>query len=62
MSALNCEAIVANATDADLLASTGVSRFVFDTVFRQYCGELTPIRTRYDLYRACVTSLQWTSL
>lgn len=41
--------IVAAATEADLLASTGVSRYVFETTFRNYCGMGTPIQTRFVL-------------
>ena len=42
-----CDEIVANASDADLHACTGVSRYVFETVFRRYCGDVTPIQTRF---------------
>lgn len=39
--------IVLASTDVDLLANTGVSRYVFDRVFSQYCGPVTPISSRY---------------
>ena len=48
--------IEAAASDAQLLACTGVSRYVFDFVYRRYCGVATPIKTRYDCCAATLIS------
>ena len=49
------DALVAEITAQDLLASTGVTEYVFHTVFNKYCGPNTPIDTRYAAQ--CLTVL-----